>query len=179
MIIGRERELAELGRLVSGLSSGPAAVLLQGEAGIGKTTIWEAGIAAAIDASIPVLATRAVEGEMRLSFTAVGDLLAGELDEILPALPDPQRDALEVALLLARPRARAPDRRAVANAFLSALRILGRRGPVAVAVDDVQWLDAPSASALAFALRRLRTEPVGFLLTRRTPSAPIDWTVGA
>ena len=83
---------------------------------------------------------------MRLSFTAVGDLLAGELDQILPALPDPQRDALEVALLLARPRARAPDRRAVANAFLSALRILGRRGPVAVAVDDVQWLDAPSAS---------------------------------
>jgi DNA-binding NarL/FixJ family response regulator len=175
VIIGRERELAELGRLVAGLPSGPAAVLLQGEAGIGKTTIWEAGNAGAADASIPVLATRAVEGEMRLSFAAVGDLLAGELDQILPALPDPQRDALEVALLLARPRARAPDRRAVANAFLSALRILARRGPVVVAVDDVQWLDAPSASALAFALRRVRTEPVGFLLTRRTPSAPIDW----
>jgi len=63
----------------------------------------------------------------------------------------------------------------VANAFLGALRTLAGRGPLIVAVDDVHWLDAPSASALAFALRRLRSEPVGFLLRLRTSSPPIPW----
>lgn len=175
MIIGRERELAELARLLSTLPSGPFALVFEGEAGIGKTTIWEAGLAAVGEDSVPLLVTRAVEGEMRLSFTGIGDLLADLLDDVLPALPEPQRDALEVALLLARPKRRAPDRRAVANAFLGALRLLAERGPLVVAVDDAQWLDAPSASALSFALRRLSEEPIGFLLTLRTPSPGIEW----
>lgn len=175
MVIGRERELAELAALVSGLADGPVVALIQGEAGIGKTTIWEAGLATAEDAGVPVLVSRAVEGEMRLSFTAVGDLMDGRLDSVLPELPGPQGDALEVALLRARPEAgRAPDRRAVAAALLGALRTLAAEGPLIVAIDDTQWLDGPSATAIAFALRRLREEPVGFLLTQRTPAdAPL------
>ena len=65
-----------------------------------------------------------------------------------------------------------PDRRAVAFAFLGALRALAREGPVVVAVDDVQWLDGPSAFMVEFALRRLREEPVAFLLTLRTGGEP-------
>jgi DNA-binding CsgD family transcriptional regulator/tetratricopeptide (TPR) repeat protein len=116
-----------------------------------------------------VLVARAAQGEMPLSFAGVADLLGGELDELLPALAAPRREALEVALLLASPRGAAPDAHAVAAAFLDALRLLA---PVLVAVDDVQWLDPPSATALAFALRRVRDEPVRFLFTRRVPSPP-------
>jgi DNA-binding CsgD family transcriptional regulator len=170
VIVGRDHELEQLGDLVGGLDSGPSVVLLEGEAGIGKTTIWEAGLEAAGAFPARVLAARAAQAEMPLAFTAVADLLGDVLDELLPALPEPQREALSVALLLSRPRRDTPDPRAVATAFLGALRVLAERGPVVVAVDDVQWLDPPSATTLAFALRRLRSEPVGFLLTRRTPS---------
>jgi DNA-binding CsgD family transcriptional regulator len=171
VIVGRDHELAQLGDLVGGLDSGPGVLLLEGEAGIGKTTIWDAGLDAAAAAGARVLAARAAQAEMPLAFTAVGDLLGDELDELLPALPEPQRDALAAALLLERPRAAVPDARAVATAFLGSLRALAESGPLVVAVDDVQWLDPPSAATLSFALRRLRSEPVGFLLTRRTPSA--------
>jgi predicted ATPase len=170
VIIGRDHELEQLGGLVAALESGPRVLLLEGEAGIGKTTIWDAGLDAAAATTARVLSARAAQAEMPLAFTSVADLLGDVLDDLLPALPDPQRDALSVALLLSRPRGEPPDARAVATAFLASLRALAADRPVVVAVDDVQWLDPPSAATLAFALRRLRTEPVGFLLTRRTPS---------
>ncbi len=174
MIIGRDHELEELGGLVGALESGPKVLLIEGEAGIGKTTIWEAGLDAATNTPARVLSARAAQAEMPLAFTSVADLLGGVLDELLPTLPDPQGDALSVALLLTRPRHDPPDARAVATAVLASLRALASERPVVVAVDDVQWLDPPSAATLAFALRRLRDEPVGFLLTRRTPSpAPL------
>jgi DNA-binding CsgD family transcriptional regulator len=169
VIVGRDHELEQLGGLVGGLD-GPSVLLLEGEAGIGKTTIWEAGLEAAAAAPARVLTARAAQAEMPLAFTSIADLLCDVLDELLPALPEPQRDALSVALLLTPPRRGTPDSRAVATAFLGALRALAKTGPVVVAVDDVQWLDPPSAATLAFALRRIRAEPVGFLLTRRTPS---------
>jgi DNA-binding CsgD family transcriptional regulator len=174
VIIGRDHELEELGGLVGALASGPKVLLIEGEAGIGKTTIWEAGLDAASAAPARVLSARAAQAEMPLAFTSVADLLGELLDELLPALPEPQQDALSVALLLSRPRGEPPDARAVATAVLASLRALAEDGPVVVAVDDVQWLDPPSAATLAFALRRLSTEPAGFLLTRRTPSpAPL------
>ena len=79
----------------------------------------------------------------------------------------PQRRALEIALLLDGPPGPAPDPRAVAFAFLTAVRALARGGPVVVAIDDIQWLDGPSASTVEFAIRRLRDEPVVFLLALR------------
>ena len=170
MIIGRDHELEQLGGLVGALESGPRVLLIEGEAGIGKTTIWEAGLDLAAAAPARLLAARAAQAEMPLAFTSVADLLGDVLDELLPLLPEPQRDALSVALLLTRPSSEPPDARAVATAVLASLRALAQDGPVVVAVDDVQWLDPPSAATLAFALRRLRSEPVGFLLTRRTPS---------
>ena len=170
MIIGRDHELEQLGGLVGALESGPKVLLIEGEAGIGKTTIWEAGLDAASAAPARVLAARAAQAEMPLAFTSVADLLGEVLDDLLPVLPEPQRDALSVALLLARPRGESPDARAVATAFLASLRALAQDGPLVVAVDDVQWLDRPSAATVAFALRRLRAEPVGFLFTLRTPS---------
>jgi DNA-binding NarL/FixJ family response regulator len=105
--------------------------------------------------------------ESRLSFAALRDLLEETYDETAERLPAPQRRALAIALLREEPEA-VLDGAAVAAAFLTFLRERSRAGPVLVVVDDVQWLDRPTASALEFAIRRLRDEPVGLLLALRS-----------
>ena len=110
---------------------------------------------------------------MELSFTGLADLLAHSADAVLAELPGPQRRALAVALLLEPGTDRPPEHRAVAAGFLGALRSLGRAGPVLIAIDDVQWLDASSATAVAYALRRVGGERIDFLLAQRAePGAP-------
>ena len=91
----------------------------------------------------------------------------GVLGQVLPQLPPPQRRALEVALLIADPVGSPPEQRAVCLAFLAVIRRLSASGPVVIAIDDLQWLDLPSAAALEFALRRLGSEPVGLLASVR------------
>jgi DNA-binding CsgD family transcriptional regulator len=166
-LIGRHDELAVLGRFLGSLGAGPRTLLVEGEAGIGKTALWQAGLTRAQAVGQRTLACRPAGSEVRLSFAALGDLLAGVLEQALPALPVPQGRALQVALLLADPEGEPPDRRAIGLAVLNVLRTLSSAGPVLVAIDDAQWLDAPSAAVLAFALRRLGTEPVGVLATVR------------
>ncbi len=165
-IFGREAELTAIADL---LAKPPAAVVIEGEPGIGKTTVWEAGVAAA-DAR--VLSCRAAGTEVQLSFAALGDLLAPALADLLPALPPPRRRALEVALLLEDPDGPAPERRAVGLAVFDCLRLLAEQGPVLVAVDDAHWLDDETAHALTFALRRLDAEPVMVLAAVRAGEAP-------
>ncbi len=75
--------------------------------------------------------------------------------------------ALEVALSLAEPGDAAPDAHAIGLAVLDMLRRLAGRTPVVVAVDDAQWLDPATAAVLQIALRRLRAELVGALITVR------------
>ena len=166
-LIGREAELAELGRLLDGPQSGARALQLEGEAGAGKTALLREGVRVARAGSYLVLAARPVEIETKLSFAGLSDLFEPLLDDVLPELPEPQRRALEVALLLA-PGREQPDQRAVAAAFLSALRLVARDRPVLIAIDDLQWLDSPSHQVVAFAARRLSAEPVRFLASRRT-----------
>ena len=91
----------------------------------------------------------------------------GVLGQVLPQLPPPQRRALEVALLIADPVGSPPEQRAVCLAFLAVIRQLSASGRVVIAIDDLQWLDLPSAAALEFALRRLGSEPVGLLASVR------------
>lgn len=101
VVIGRDRELASVTAFVDALPSGPSGLLLEGEAGIGKSTLWDAGVAAAAARSYVVLSSRPAESEATLSFAALGDLIYGVLGQVLPQLPPPQRRALEVALLMA------------------------------------------------------------------------------
>jgi DNA-binding CsgD family transcriptional regulator len=166
LLIGRDGELNVVRTFLAGSRDGPAVVLLEGEAGIGKTTVWEA-ILATEGPRRQVLRARPAEGEMALSFAGLSDLLGGMLEAALPGLPAPQRRALEVALLLEPGGERPPEQRAVAAGFLGAVRALARAHRVLVAIDDVQWLDGPSATVLAFALRRLEGARVDFLLTER------------
>ncbi|HEX6519166.1 MAG TPA: AAA family ATPase [Streptosporangiaceae bacterium] len=167
-VAGRERELATVTAFLDTLPSGPSGLLLEGEAGIGKTTVWDAGVAGAAARSYIILRSRPAESEVTLSFAALGDLMDGVLGQVLPQLPPPQRRALEVALLMEDPVGSPPDQRAICLAFLAVIRHLSASGPVVIAIDDLQWLDLPSAASLEFALRRLGSEPVGLLASVRT-----------
>jgi DNA-binding CsgD family transcriptional regulator len=172
-IVGREQELQALDAFLALRDALPAALMLEGEAGIGKTTLWEEGIARGERSGFRVLACRPAGGEVRLSFAALGDLLENALDDALPALPPPQRRALEVALLLREQEGKPPDQRAIAAGLLTALRALAREGPLHVGIDDAQWLDQPSAMAIEYAVRRLRTETVALLVSWRVETAAV------
>src|SRR5262245_46738512 len=178
-VIGREEELAGIAAFLDEAAAGSVTLVLAGEAGMGKTTLWQAGVAEARERSFRVLTASPSVAETGLSLAAIGDLLGESADEVLGELPAPQRHALEVALLLKEAEGGTPEPRAVALAVLNALRVLARAGPVLVAVDDVQWLDAASAAALGYAARRLDVEPVGLLLAQRAAEdEPLPFDLG-
>jgi hypothetical protein len=156
-IVGRERELALLSAF-AGAAPDARALVLAGGPGIGKTTLWEAGIGAARERELRALVARPSEAEARLSYAGLIDLLAGVADDELAALPSPQRHALEAAILRAEPTGSPPGPGAIAVGFLGILRTLAAREPVLVAVDDVQWLDpaVPGAARAAPVIRNLR-----------------------
>jgi len=166
-LVGRHAELATIEAFLARAGFGSRAIFLEGEAGIGKTRLWRGGVERAREHGCRVLSTRPGGSEVQLAFAGLADLLDGVAGEVLPELPPPQRHALGVALLLEEPGAGAPDDRAVAAAFLGALRLFAEDAPALVAVDDLQWLDASSERVLEFACRRLGSEPVGVLATVR------------
>jgi DNA-binding CsgD family transcriptional regulator len=166
-IVGREAELASVRAFIEEVGDGPAALVLEGEAGIGKSTLWLAGVEHARTRGLRVLSSRPAEAEYGLAHVGLGDLLETALDETLPALPAPRRRALEIAMLRAETSGDPVDERALAVAVRDVLELLSEREPVVIAVDDVQWLDPSSSSALAFALRRLAASDVRVLLARR------------
>jgi DNA-binding CsgD family transcriptional regulator len=151
----------------------PALLTVAGEAGAGKSTLWRAGMAAAADAGCRVLRSEPSVADAEAPFVGLSDLLSGVLPEVAGDIPGPQREALEVALLLQPPGAAPATAHAVGLAVLAALRSCLNTGPVLVAIDDVQWLDAGSLEALTFAARRITTGPLGVLLAART-DAPAD-----
>src|SRR5690349_13334694 len=98
-LIGRTSEAAAIGRFVRRVPDGPVGLLIEGEAGIGKTTLVAEAIRQSLDAGHRVLRARPAEAEAELSHAALTDLVGGVFDEVSGALPAPQRRALEVALL--------------------------------------------------------------------------------
>jgi DNA-binding CsgD family transcriptional regulator len=165
--VGREAELAAIADFLEA-ETAACAVAIEGEAGIGKTTVWEAAVSGAAGGGFRVLRARPAESEAKLAFSSLADLLGDASAEVLDDLPPPQRRALEVALLIDDGEGgRGADRRAVAAGLLSSLRKLAAGGRVLLAIDDVHWLDPSSAAALDFAVRRLRDEAVALLLARR------------
>src|SRR5919201_6967908 len=166
-LVGRDQELALVEGFLDAADALPSAILLDGEAGIGKTTLWRVGVGVAAGRGYRCLSAAGSPAEAQLTFSALGDLLDGLVDDVLPELPPPQRRALAVALLLEDAKGRSPDQRAIGVALLGALRVLASDTPVLLAVDDVPWLDRPSSRVLEFALRRLQEERVAILLARR------------
>jgi DNA-binding CsgD family transcriptional regulator len=166
-LVGREEELDSLRAFSEQDEGEPATLVLEGEPGIGKSTLWLAGVEESRARGRRVLATRPSEAERGLAHVGLGDLFEGVLDEVLPLLTGPRRRALEAALLVEEAPDDPVDHRALAVAIRDVLAALSAHEPVLVAVDDVQWLDSSSASALSFALRRLEGKDVRYLLARR------------
>ena len=169
VVVGRSSELASIrDSLARGLDA-PSFLVLEGAAGMGKTTLWAAGVELAESQGALVLRARPAEGETSLSFSALRDLLEPVALEGLDLLPLAQRQALARALLLDDAAGSVPDPYAVGVAVLNTLRGLARLQPIVVAVDDVQWLDAASLPVLVYAVRRVRDERLVLLLARRRP----------
>ena len=165
--IGRGVELDAIKELLVGLDEGPRGLFLVGPPGIGKTQLWLDGVEFARARGVRVSTTRPAEADAHVAFAALRDLIGDAAEEVLAELPEPQRRALAVTLLLEEPGAKAPEPDAISAAFFRALRLLARPQPLLFAVDDAQWLDASSRAVLAFALRRLEDDRVGVLATVR------------
>lgn len=172
-IFGRDAELHALSELAGRIEQRAAALVLAGPAGAGKTTLLRAGSQHAAGRGCIVLATAPARGDTRLAFAGLADLLEARLDSVIGQLARPQADALRAALLLATP-ASPPEPRLIATALRSALVVLARSAPVLVVVDDIQWLDPPSESAIGFAIRRIESEHVGLLCAQRTDKPGIQ-----
>jgi DNA-binding CsgD family transcriptional regulator len=166
-VVGRDEDLQAASAFLRAVAVGPAGLVFAGEPGIGKTTLWDHVIGKARDRSMAVLSARPAAAEARLAFAVLADLLGPVPGGVLARLPEPQRHALAVALLREDAGGRRLDQRAVAAATLGVLTELSRAGPVIVAIDDLQWIDRPSARVLAFAARRLGGQPVGLLTCER------------
>jgi DNA-binding CsgD family transcriptional regulator len=163
-LLDREAERAALDGLLEDLRSGRGrALVVRGEAGVGKSALLESAIGAA---GMRVARAAGVESEMELAFAGLHQLCAPLLDR-LEHLPGPQRDALEIAFGLRA--GAAPDRFMVGLAVLTLLAEVAEDGPLLCVVDDAQWLDRASAQVLAFAARRLVAEPVGLVFAVREP----------
>ena len=163
MLYGREEQLAAIDRLLEGMRSGRAgALILRGEAGIGKTALLDAVAEQAAGAR--VLRVTGVEAEAELPFAGLHALMRPALDEI-SALPERQAVALRGAFGMAE--AAVADRFLVGLGVLSLIAELAEDRPVLCLVDDAQWLDRASADALVFAARRLHAERVAVILAAR------------
>jgi predicted ATPase len=169
-VVGREAEIAAIEAFLAASGSGPVGLLIAGEPGIGKTTVWRECVRLADEQGYRVLAAGSTESEVKLSFVGLSDLLSSVPAEAVASLPPPQRAALDVALLRVE-ASRPPERRLLGTAFASLLRELAADGEVVVAIEDVQWLDVPSAAVVEFAVRRLHDVHVHVMLSTRTPTS--------
>ena len=170
VVLGRDTALAQVAIFVDATAVAPAALLLEGEPGIGKTTVWRSAQAAATARGHRVLAVTAVEGEADLPFVALRDLFEAVSPDTALALPPPQRAALDVALLRSDDPRAVADQHAVCVAALGVIRTLAAEQSLVIAVDDVDWLDRSSDRVLRYVVRRLDSERVGVLAARRPAS---------
>jgi DNA-binding CsgD family transcriptional regulator len=162
-LLGRQRERKVLESVLTAARGGAGGVLVvHGEPGVGKTALLDWAVEAAPE--FRVIRTAGVEGEMELPFAALQQLCAPILD-LRDRLPQPQREALEVAFGLGA--GEAPNSFLVGLAVLGLLSEAGEERPLLCAVDDAHWLDGASARALAFVARRLLAEKVALLFAAR------------
>src|SRR5436305_1728693 len=166
-VFGRDQEIRLGDAFLGAAGDRFSALVFEGEAGVGKTTVWAEVVRRAEDAGFLVLSCRPAETETKFALSALADLLEGIPDESLAVLPGPQRHALDAALLRTEAGGADAQPRALATAVRSVLGEIARRQPLLVAVDDVQWLDTASADMLEFAMRRLGDTPGGWLFARR------------
>jgi DNA-binding CsgD family transcriptional regulator len=166
-LIGRAAQIEAVDRLLDRARDTLASLLMDGEAGIGKTAIWRAAIERAAERGARVLRSAPAESERSLTLGGLTDLLSTVTDAELAFLPSVQRHALEIAVLRAEPSGQLPDQRTLSVATATLLRELASERPLVLAIDDAQWLDEASAAILVYATRRLVDRGAGILLAVR------------
>jgi hypothetical protein len=165
-VVSRETESRMVGDFLASLPSGPAALVVEGEAGIGKTTVWLAALERAEGVGYRVLSARATPAEPVLAYSSLAALLAPLDDSAFAELPQPQRLAIDRVLMRVSTDGPVTDQRAVGAAFASVVERLAAHSPVLLAIDDLQWLDPASMLIISSVMRRL-TGPTGVLVTVR------------
>ena len=161
------RSLGQLRSSSQLVPSGPSALVVEGEAGIGKTTVWLAGLERAQELGFWVLSARATEVESVLPYSGLAALLEGLDEAVFADLPPLQRLAIDRVLLrVAAEDGPVTDQQVVGAAFVSVVERLAERASVLIAIDDLQWLDPPSTLIISSAVRRL-AGPVGIIATVR------------
>ena len=169
-LVGREVEQAQLAGLLASARHGISGVLvLEGEPGIGKSSLLSWAVEQASD--LQVVRSAAVEPELELPYGALGHLLR-PLHSATAGLDVGQAGALSAVFAAdgvaeETPRSFQPDRFAVGAAALALLAYVAESGPLLVVMDDAHWLDQSSAEALVFVARRLLAEGIVILLSRR------------
>jgi DNA-binding CsgD family transcriptional regulator len=165
-LTGRRSEREVLDRLIRAVRSGQSrALVVRGEAGVGKTALLEYLVEQG--SGCRVVRAAGVQSEMELAFAGLHQLLAPVVDRLV-RLPVPQRDALRTAFGVSP--GPAPDRFLVALATLGLLSEVAEERPLICLVDDEQWLDRASSQVLAFVARRLEAEGVAVVFAARTSS---------
>ena len=163
-LFGREAELEMLDQLVAQIPGRGWAMVLRGDPGIGKSALLAAAAATASSKGVSVLRAAGAQSETGLAFAGLQQLLRPVLSW-LDRLPGPQRDALSAAFGTLEVATPAPF--LIGLAALNLLACAAERVPLLLVVDEAQWLDPPTAGALAFIARRVDAEPIAVLLTLR------------
>jgi DNA-binding CsgD family transcriptional regulator len=164
-LVGRDQELELIASFLKQAAADGGTLLFTGEPGVGKTALLDAAAQSALAAGLEVVRIAGSEFGSEASFSGLAQLLE-PLSADLPSLSSLHRRSLAaIAGDAGEPQ---PERLAVFQAALALLGQAAGRRPLLAIVDDLQWLDLPSASALGFAARRLAGLRVGFLAVSRS-----------
>lgn len=169
-MIGRTKEFERAHRLMGQTDQGACLVVIEGPAGIGKTTVHEGVVASFAERGATVLRCRPLQNEVALARSGLLQLMDPVDAAIVNGLPAPQRRALRVALRWDEPDGGRIEAQTLAAALTAVVRTLAGRGRLLIALDDLQWLDMATGLALAHAVRRLDEQPIAVLASRRTPA---------
>ncbi len=164
VLLGRDREQSELYALVDGIEQRGGALVVRGDAGIGKSALLAAARERALGGGITVVSTTGALSEAQLAFAGLHQLLLPLLDG-LDLLPDPQRRALETAFGIAE--SDAPDLFLIGLAALGLVAERAAETPLLFVVEDAHWLDRPSSEVLKFVARRVESDPALLLFAVR------------
>jgi DNA-binding CsgD family transcriptional regulator/tetratricopeptide (TPR) repeat protein len=167
-LVGREREIDTLNDLLNSVSDHGAALVLRGEAGVGKSALLASASAYASAQGMFVLTATGVQTETQLAFAGLHQLLRPLLAHA-EALPAPQRDALHGAFGMhdGTSDEPAPNLFLIALATLELLANAAEQIPLLIIAEDAQWLDGSTVDTLAFVARRVEAEPIVLLLAVR------------
>jgi DNA-binding CsgD family transcriptional regulator len=164
-LYGRETELGRISGFLESVRRGGDVRLVRGEPGVGKSALLAATADLATKAEMWVLRASGSEFEADISYSFLNQLLR-PLHAEVQRLPPGLRDALTVALGFGP--GPPPTALLVCNAALSLMVTTAKKAPVLLLVDDVQWVDRPSALVLGFVARRVQGSPVGVVVSSRT-----------